>query len=135
MAKKKGSNTKASAAKSPEITGEKLEKKPGTFKPGAEWTGNKAGRPPGSRNKLCKRFIEDLSEVWHEANDTGKGKGIAAIRAIAADQPAKFVSVVSDLVPKEFDLGDRTTATFAQLWKAFGTGKVPKIEIEGDTDD
>jgi hypothetical protein len=62
------------------------------WKPGQ--SGNPAGRPKGSRNKHSEDFLRDFCEVWAES-------GIAALRIIAANEPAKFVQVAASLLPKE----------------------------------
>lgn len=107
------------------------------FKPGQ--SGNPAGRPKGSRNKLCEQFIHDLQTVWAEgvALDPDNPKdqtqrGLVALRKISIERPAAFVGAVAQLVPKEFDLGDKTQAGFKELWTALATGKLPKVETEGD---
>lgn len=57
---------------SPEITGEKVDDKPtkkkGTFKAGAEWNGNRNGRPKGSRsfNKMVDEALKSLEEKYRK---------------------------------------------------------------------
>lgn len=114
-------------------TGKKVRGVP--FKPGAEWNGNAKGRPKGSRNKLCKRFIEDLRTVWDEMNEQGRGKGIEALRALAAERPDAFVKAVGNLVPREFDLGERTSGGFRSVWELLITGKLPAPPMEDDDDE
>ena len=65
------------------------------FQPGQ--SGNPAGRPIGSRNKLCQDFIADLAEVHSRL-------GKAAIERVAEQEPAKFMSIVAGLMPRNLDM-------------------------------
>ena len=125
------------AAKPPETTGEKVKRVPPTaFKPGAEWTGNAAGRPPGSRNKFCKAMLNDFAEVWRTAvDDSGKGAGRAALETLAQKSPGAFVRAALQWVPQEFELGENTNGAFRQIWEALAANKTPKPPTESDDDD
>jgi hypothetical protein len=57
----------------------------------------KAGRPKGSRNKLCKSVLEDLLADWAEG-------GAAAIRMMRIERPAEYVRVMVSILPKELIL-------------------------------
>ena len=54
----------------------------------------KAGRPLGSRTKLCKRLLEDLFADWQEG-------GQAAIKMMRMERPAEYVRVMCSILPKE----------------------------------
>lgn len=56
-------------------------------------SGNPAGRPKGSRNKLADRFFRDLLEAW-EARGTGALKDI---------EPDVLAKIVAGVMPKEVD--------------------------------
>jgi hypothetical protein len=77
----------------------KLQKKmPGIpFKSGADWTGNAAGRPKGSRNKLSEEFIAALCEDFEL-------HGEAVIDTVRRTRPADYLRIVAALVPKEFSV-------------------------------
>jgi len=57
-------------------------------------SGNPAGRPKGSRNKLGEDFVGDLQAEWHR-------RGRAAVANLPDD---KLVDVVARVLPKEFQI-------------------------------
>jgi hypothetical protein len=75
----------------PEPTGSKQVST--KFKPGQ--SGNPAGRPKGSRNKLCEDFISKLYADFTE-------HGAQAIDTMRQEDPSGYVKVVAGLLPKEF---------------------------------
>ncbi len=61
------------------------------------------GRPRGSRNKLAKRFFEDMSEVWDEPTPDGKStRGKAALRLMWRERPGDFAKLYAGIMPREF---------------------------------
>ena len=62
-------------------------------------SGNPAGRPKGSRNRLREAFLKNLCEAWEK-------HGVAAIEKVAKDDPTAFVRVVASLLPKEITGND-----------------------------
>ncbi|MBB2959854.1 DUF5681 domain-containing protein [Methylobacterium sp. R2-1] len=77
----------------PDNTGQKQGAPP--FKPGQ--SGNPAGRPKGSRNKLGEAFLTALSSDF----DT---HGVLAIQAAREEDPVAYVKVVASLLPKELKI-------------------------------
>lgn len=65
------------------------------FQPGQ--SGNPAGRPKGSRNKLTEDFLRDVLAAW-----TASGK--QAMNDMIAEKPSEFVKMVAGLIPKEATL-------------------------------
>ena len=65
------------------------------FKPGQ--SGNPAGRPKGTRNKVTEAFLRDLKSTWDEF-------GVEALKIMAQKNPAEFVRVVAKLVPRDVNL-------------------------------
>jgi hypothetical protein len=60
-------------------------------------SGNPAGRPRGSRNKLSERFISDLAALWEE-------QGSSILQKVAEDNPARLLIVMVQILPKNFQL-------------------------------
>lgn len=80
----------------PENTGGKRDTR---FRPGQ--SGNPAGKPKGSRNKLGEAFIEAL-------HDDFRAHGVAAIESVRIDKPDAYLKVIAQIVPKELHLKDGT---------------------------
>src|SRR5262245_53686619 len=77
-----------------EIT--KLQQKPAhLWKPGT--SGNPAGRPRGSRNKLSEDFVAALYNDFQE-------HGSAAIAVCRAEKPDVYVRVIAGLLPKDMNI-------------------------------
>ena len=67
------------------------DQKPWQFKPGQ--SGNPAGRPKGSRQKLAESFLADLAAHW-----SLNGKN--ALQEAYEKNPVEYVRVVASLLPK-----------------------------------
>lgn len=72
----------------PEPTGTKQDTR---FKKGQ--SGNPAGRPKGSRNKLADKFFQDMLRAW-------ESRGEGALKDV---DPATLVKVIASVMPKEVD--------------------------------
>lgn len=88
----------------PENTGRKQRET--LFKPGQ--SGNPAGRPKGSRNKLSEAFVEALHEDFTE-------NGVEAIKKTREEKPDVYVRVIASLLPKEFKIETTSDLTDEQL--------------------
>jgi hypothetical protein len=62
------------------------------FKPGV--SGNPAGRPRGARSRLSENFLEGLHRAFEQ-------HGQQAIQRVVERDPATFLKIVSNIIPKE----------------------------------
>src|SRR5262245_45856373 len=69
------------------------DKTTGQFLLGHKGTG---GRPPGSRNKLGEKFIEDVHAKWRK-------HGKQVLDEVIKTDPVAFLRVVAQILPKELD--------------------------------
>jgi Family of unknown function (DUF5681) len=60
-------------------------------------SGNPAGRPRGSRNKLSEDFVAALYDDFRD-------HGSAAIAACRAEKPDVYVRVIAGLLPKDMNI-------------------------------
>jgi hypothetical protein len=66
-----------------------------TFKPGV--SGNPGGKPVGTRNRLQGDFLRALADDFDQ-------HGRAAIIRMREEDPAAYVRLVAQLMPKEFEI-------------------------------
>jgi hypothetical protein len=78
----------------PETTDKKQDTR---FKPGH--SGNPAGRPKGSRNKISEKLLEALATDFD-----AYGKDV--IEKVRSDRPADYLKIVASLVPKQMEIED-----------------------------
>lgn len=62
----------------------------------------KGGRFAGTRDKITKKFLNDLLDKYNQF-------GAEAIEHVAVNDPAKFITIVAGLLPKEATLDVRTS--------------------------
>ena len=72
------------------------------FAPGQ--SGNPAGRPKGSRNRLADAFIADLAAAWEK-------HGVQALETCASEEPGTFLKVIAGLMPKDVNLNLEISAS------------------------
>jgi hypothetical protein len=62
-------------------------------------SGNGAGRPRGSRDKLGQAFITQLYADWI-------ANGAAVIEQVRIEQPAAYLKIVASLFPEQLEVED-----------------------------
>lgn len=67
------------------------------FKSGAEWNGNRLGRPKGSRHKLAEDFVRELQKDFNE-------HGIEAIQKCRTADAAQYLKIITYVLPKDITL-------------------------------
>ena len=62
------------------------------------------GRPKGARNKIAGQVYSDVLAHWNEIvpGPTGRTKGRAALEMAFKLEPARYLSFVASLMPREF---------------------------------
>jgi Family of unknown function (DUF5681) len=75
------------------------------FKPGQ--SGNPAGRPKGSRNKVSEKLLEALASDFD-------AHGQDVIEKVRAERPADYLKIVASLVPKQMEIDDLRTSRKAE---------------------
>lgn len=60
-------------------------------------SGNPAGRPIGSRQKVSEAIIRDISDAWAV-------HGRTVLEKLAVSDPGRFAQLAAGLVPREFQL-------------------------------
>jgi hypothetical protein len=86
----------------PGTTGQKQDSR---FKPGQ--SGNPAGRPKGSRNKVSEKLLEALAIDFE---DHGK----EVIEIVRAERPADYLKIIASLVPRQMEIDDLRTSRKAE---------------------
>lgn len=78
------------------IDGASAPKKTASLKPAWQpgQSGNPAGRPKGSRNKLGEAFVEALHDDFNE-------HGLSVIEKVRAEKPDQYLKVIAQVIPKE----------------------------------
>jgi hypothetical protein len=57
-------------------------------------SGNAAGRPAGSRQRIAEKLVADIADIWET-------HGEAVLRHLATNEPAKFATIAYGLLPRD----------------------------------
>lgn len=110
----------------PETTGQKQAET--QFKPGQ--SGNPAGRPKGSRNKLGEDFIHALQQDFAV-------HGKAAIATVREKKPDQYLKVIASILPKDInlnvnDLGDMSDDDLIRRIRTLDATIRPFLAAQGE---
>lgn len=86
------SNGNGTAASAVEAAGDAIREGDGRWQKGV--SGNPAGRPKGTRNKLETKFIRALLEDFNE-------HGLDAIRNMRQEAPADYIYAIIKILPRQ----------------------------------
>ena len=73
-------------------------------------SGNPAGRPPGSKNKISEKFVSALTEDFEQ-------HGVSVIERVRTEKPENYLKIVADLVPKDFNIGGDPEKPFRMVFE------------------
>jgi hypothetical protein len=96
-------------------------------------SGNPAGLPNGSRNRLGEQFIGDLYDDWLE-------HGMEALEAARRDKPADYLKVIASILPRDINVSLETmsdkelSSRIDQLTDQLGLALVPVGTSESQRD-
>jgi hypothetical protein len=79
-------------------------------------SGNPAGRPIGTRHKLCEAFMDACYRRFKEG-------GEEALALMCRDDPVAFCQMIGKLVPKEYQMSPETVGAFGKIWEWIGKQK------------
>jgi hypothetical protein len=79
-------------------------------------SGNPAGRPKDTRNRLTKKVLEDILQHWNELDPVTKTtKGLHALQRAYRDKPVEYVKAVLSVMPKELAI-ENVMADMSDAW-------------------
>jgi hypothetical protein len=83
-------------------------------------SGNPAGRPKGSRNKLSEDFLSALCADFEE-------HGAASIVTMRENDPSSYVKVVAGLLPKDMNVNMTGAEAFKAIWQGISAGTIRPV--------
>lgn len=97
------------------------------FRPGQ--SGNPAGRPVGTRQRLGEAFLDDMLASWQVS-------GKDAIARVLESRPQDYLKVIAAILPKEIkldtsDLGELSDADLARIIESLRPAVRPEIAAAG----
>ena len=78
-------------------------------------SGNRKGRPKGARNRLGTQFLEALEADFNQF-------GPQAIAVVRECNPAVYIRVVANLLPREANINVEAGEAFVELWRKISDG-------------
>lgn len=85
-------------------------------------SGNPAGRPKGSRNKLGEAFVADMLADWERC-------GAAVIQRVRMDDPSTYLRVVASILPKDINLGAKGQSNLEKIIEQFTDQQLAELDV------
>jgi hypothetical protein len=92
-------------------------------------SGNPAGRPKSSRNKLTEDFLSAVAEDFEK-------HGKEALKTVREEDPSTYLRVVAQIIPKESELTVKADDAFVNLWQKVSSGALAELidKLEQDVE-
>ena len=79
------------------------------------------GRQVARRGRGCRGY--GVPQFWADLQAEWEIGGRAVIKRVMAEEPAKFLAIAANVLPKDVNVKHEATDAFVQLWQLISDGK------------